>query len=97
MLTMHDPPHPGEILKSLYVEPLGLTVRLLSAHLGVARTTVSQLLNERRGLSPEMALRLSIYFDTTPEYWLGLQQKYDLWQARQHFDTAAVARYKQAP
>jgi addiction module HigA family antidote len=80
---MHNPPHPGEILKELYLIPLGLTVGTLALHLGVTRNTVSQLLNGHRGISPEMALRLAKLFDTTPEYWLNLNQKRELYEARQ--------------
>lgn len=79
---MYNPPHPGEILRELYVEPLGLTVSDLAARLGVTRNTVSQLLNGRRGVSPEMALRLAKVFGTSAELWLGLEQKYALWQAQ---------------
>lgn len=88
---MYNPPHPGEILRELYVEPLGLTVSDLAARLGVTRNTVSQLLNGRRGVSPEMALRLAKVFGTSAELWLGLEQKYALWQAQARVNLDAIA------
>ena len=80
---MHNPPHPGEVLRELCLEPLELTITDAAAALGVSRKTLSAILNGRAGISPEMALRLSIAFDTTPESWLNQQSQYDLWVARQ--------------
>lgn len=80
---MHNPPHPGEILRELCLEPLDLTITDAATGLGVSRKTLSSILNGRAGISPEMALRLSIAFDTTPESWLNQQAQYDLWIARQ--------------
>jgi len=77
---MHNPPHPGAVLKTLCLEPLGITVTAAEA-LGVSRKTLSAILNGRAGISPEMAVRLSIAFDTTAESWLNQQVQYDLWQA----------------
>jgi addiction module HigA family antidote len=76
---MHNPPHPREIIKSLCLEPLGLTVTQAAEGLGVSRKTLSAILNGRAGISPEMAVRLSIAFDTTAESWLSQQVQYDLW------------------
>ena len=81
-IQMHNPPHPGEILRELCLEPLGLTITDAATGLGVSRKTLSSILNGRAGISPEMALRLSIAFDTTPESWLNQQIQYDLWLAR---------------
>jgi addiction module HigA family antidote len=78
---MHDPPHPGEIIKSLCLEPLGVTVTEAAKALGVSRKTLSAILNGRAGLSPEMAVRLSIAFGTSAESWLNQQTRYDLWHA----------------
>lgn len=80
---MHNPPHPGEILRADYLEPLGLSVTKASTALGVTRKTLSTILNERAGISPAMAHRLSKALDTTPELWVNLQTQYDLWQARE--------------
>ena len=84
-LRMHNPPQPGEILKKLCLEPLGLSVTKASKALGVSRSTLSNLLHGRTGITPEMAMRLSIAFDTTPESWMNQQVQYDLWKAsRRH-------------
>jgi addiction module HigA family antidote len=80
-LKMHNPPHPGEILRELCLEPLGLSVTEAARALGVSRKTLSSILNGRSGISPEMAVRLSIAFNTTAESWLRQQLQYDLAQA----------------
>jgi addiction module HigA family antidote len=82
-MIMHNPPHPGEILKELCLEPLGLSVTDAAKALGVSRKTLSSILNGRAGISPEMAVRLSIAFETTSESWMNQQVQYDLWQAEQ--------------
>lgn len=87
---MHNPAHPGEVLKDLYLEPLGLTVTEAARKLGVARKTLSQLVNARSGVSPEMALRLAKAFDTTPDSWLNMQKSFDLWHVRQIVDLSGV-------
>ena len=78
-MKMHNPPHPGEILKELCLEPLGVSVTRAAEALGVSRKTLSSILNGRAGISPEMALRLSKAFGTSPESWLNQQMQYDLW------------------
>jgi len=80
---MHNPPHPGDILRADYLEPLGLSVTAAARALAVTRKTLSAVLNERAGISPAMAHRLSKALDTTPEFWVNLQTQYDLWQARE--------------
>jgi addiction module HigA family antidote len=80
-MKMHNPPHPGEVLKTLCLEPLNLTVTETARSLGVSRKTLSSILNGRAGISPEMAVRLSIAFDTSSESWLNQQLQYDLWHA----------------
>ncbi len=87
---MHNPAHPGEVLRELYLEPLGSSVTETAAELGVARKTLSQLVNGRAGVSPEMALRLAKAFDTTPDSWLNMQKSYDLWHAQQSLDLSEV-------
>lgn len=79
---MHNPPHPGELIRELCLDPLGLSVTVAARALGVTRKSLSQLLNGKSGISPEMAIRLSIAFSTTPESWLNQQMQYDLWKAR---------------
>ncbi len=89
---MHNPPHPGEILRELCLEPLGLSVTDAAKALGVSRKTLSSVLNGRAGISPEMAVRLSIAFDTSAESWLNQQVQYDLWQAEKRRKSLRVAR-----
>jgi addiction module HigA family antidote len=89
---MHNPPHPGEVIRELCLAPLGITVTDAAKALGVSRKALSELLNGRTGISPEMALRLSIAFDTTPESWLTQQMHYDLWQAERRRKDLHVAR-----
>ena len=81
---MHNPPHPGEIIRELCLQPLALSVTEAAEALGVSRKTLSAILNGRAGISPEMALRLSKAFDTTPESWLNQQMQYDLWVAERN-------------
>ena len=81
-MAIHNPPHPGGIVKRQCLEPLGLTVTRATEGLGVTRQALSELVNERTGVSVEMAIRLSKAFGSTPETWLGMQTAYDLWQAR---------------
>ena len=95
-MLMHDPPHPGEVLKELCLEPLGLTVTDAAKALGVSRKTLSMVVNGRAGISPEMAIRLSIAFDTSAESWLNQQTQFDLWQAEQHRSELKVERLSAA-
>jgi len=95
-MHMHNPPHPGEIIRELCVEPLNVSITDAAKALGVTRKTFSALLNGRSGISPEMALRLSKVFGRTPEGWLRLQLQYDLWKARQSVDTGELKRIKAA-
>ena len=91
-IQMHNPPHPGEVLRELCLEPLGLTITDTATGLGVSRKTLSSILNGRAGISPEMALRLSIAFDTTAESWLNQQTQYDLWVACQESSKIKVQK-----
>nr|VFK63897.1 MAG: addiction module antidote protein, HigA family [Candidatus Kentron sp. UNK]VFK70742.1 MAG: addiction module antidote protein, HigA family [Candidatus Kentron sp. UNK] len=83
-MLMHNPPHPGEVIKELCLEPLDLSVTEAAQSLGVSRKTLSSIINGKAGISPEMAVRLSIVFNTSSESWLNQQSHYDLWQAEQH-------------
>jgi addiction module HigA family antidote len=80
---MFNPPHPGEVIKELCLDPLGISITEAAEALGVSRKTLSAILNGRAGISPEMAIRLSKAFGTTPESWMNQQTQYDLWQAQQ--------------
>ncbi len=91
-MGMHNPPHPGEIIKEFCVAPLNLTVTKAAESLGVTRKTFSMLLNGKSGISPEMALRLSKVFGRTPEGLIKLQIQFDLWKAKQNVDIAHLER-----
>jgi addiction module HigA family antidote len=80
-MKMHNPPHPGEVLRELCIEPLGLSITEAAEALGITRKTLSAILNGRSGISPEMAVRLSLAFSTSSESWLNQQSQYDLWVA----------------
>lgn len=77
-MRMHNPPHPGKIIKTLCLDPLGVSITDAAKALGVSRKTLSTILNGRAGISPEMAIRLSIAFGTSPESWLNQQMQYDM-------------------
>ena len=79
-MKMKNPPHPGGFVYRQCIEPLGITITQAAAALGVTRTTLSELVNEKRGISPEMAVRLSKAFGGTAESWLTQQAQYDLAQ-----------------
>lgn len=91
-MLMHNPPHPGELLRQLCLEPLGLSVTDAAKGLGVSRKTLSAILNGRAGVSPEMAVRLSLAFGTSSESWLNQQVQYDLWQAEKRRKSLRVLR-----
>ena len=95
-MPMHNPPHPGEIVRSECLEPLGLTVTRAAQGLGVTRQALSDLVNEKAGVSVEMAIRLSQAFGSTPEVWLGMQTAYELWQARGRAARIEVERFTAA-
>ena len=83
MINMRKPTHPGEILREDVIKPLGLTVTEAANRLGVTRKTLSALLNCRASMSPEMAVRVGKATKTSPESWLYMQAKLDLWIAEQ--------------
>ncbi len=91
-MRMHKPPHPGEVLRELCLEPLGISVTDAAKALGVARKTLSSILNGHSGISPEMAIRLGKAFDTSAESWLNQQVQYDLWEAEKHTKNLKVRK-----
>jgi addiction module HigA family antidote len=95
-MTMHNPPHPGGIVRRQCLDPLGLTVTKAAKGLGVTRQALSDLVNEKAGVSVEMAIRLSKAFGSSPETWLGMQMAYDLWQARSKAASVKVRHFKAA-
>lgn len=95
-MAMQKPPHPGGTVRRQCLEPLGLTVARAAQGLGVSHQILEDVLNEKAGISVDMALRLSKAFGSSPETWLGLQMAHDLWQARERADQLEVERFRAA-
>jgi antitoxin HigA-1 len=91
-MTMHNPPHPGEFIREVYLEPHSMTGRQLASKLGVSPSTLNRILQGRSGISPEMALRLSKALGRSPESWLLMQDNYELWHARKTVDLGSVEK-----
>ena len=83
-MAMHYPPHPGEFIRSVYLEPYDLSARALAKKLAVSPSTLNRIITGKSGVSPDMALRLSKSLGRSPESWLAIQDTYDLWQAKRH-------------
>jgi addiction module HigA family antidote len=93
---MHNPPHPGEFITDIYLEPNGISGRELADKLDVAASTLSRILKGTSRVTPEMALRLSKAIGRSPESWLALQDAHDLWLARQNVDLQRVGKLRLA-
>ncbi len=91
-MRMHNSPHPGEVIKRLCLEPLGVSVTEAAQALDIRRKTLSAILNGRAGISPEMAVRLSMAFGTSAEIWLNHQTQYNLWHAEQRRKQLRVSK-----
>lgn len=91
-MAMHNPPHPGEFLREVYIDPLGVSVRQVADSLGVAASTLNRVLNGQSSVSPEMALRLSKALGRSPESWLAMQAQHDLWHARKSVSLKGVRK-----
>ena len=83
-MRMHNPPHPGGVLLRQWIKPLGISITQAAKHLGVSRKALSELVNQHTGISPQMAVRLSIALNTSSDLWMNMQSNYDLWHAEQH-------------
>ena len=94
---MHNPPHPGETIRELCLEPLGLTVTAAAQGLGVVRKALSELLNGHAGISPDMAIRLEKAFGGSAESWLRQQMQYGLWKAQKQAGKIKVKRFELVP
>lgn len=93
-MAMHNPAHPGEILKELVIDPLALTITDVAKHLNISRKTLSKVLNGRGAVTPEMAVRLELAFmRPSADHWLRLQNAYDLWISRQNKSDLEVEPY----
>lgn len=90
-MAMHNPPHPGEFIFDVYMEPFGYSCRFLAKQLDVSPSTLNRVLKGQSSVSPEMALRLSKALGRTPESWLAMQDNYDLWQAKQNVNLERVS------
>jgi len=95
-MAMHNPPHPGEFITEVYLEPHGISGRELAQRLDVAASTLSRILKASSRVTPDMALRLSKALGRSPESWLAMQDAHDLWVARQHTDLARVSKLELA-
>lgn len=93
-MAMHNPPHPGEFITQVYLEPNNLSGRELAVKLGVAASTLNRILVGSSRISPEMALRLSKALGRSPESWLAMQSNYDLWQAKQRLKLGNVGKVR---
>jgi antitoxin HigA-1 len=91
-MAMHNPPHPGEFITAIYLEPYGVSGRELAYRLDVAPSTLSRILKGHSRVTPDMALRLSKALGRSPESWLAMQDGHDLWLARQSVDLARVSK-----
>jgi antitoxin HigA-1 len=95
-MAMHNPPHPGEFITDIYLEPNGISGRELAENLDVAASTLSRILKGASRVTPEMALRLAKAVGRSPESWLAMQDAHDLWVARQHVNLQRVGKLKLA-
>jgi len=93
-MSMHNPPHPGEFITAVYLEPNNLSGRELAGKLGVAPSTLNRILTGASGISPEMALRLAKALGRSPESWLALQYNHDLWHAKRHVELGNVSKVR---
>ncbi len=90
---MYNPAHPGEILKELYLDPLGLSITAAAKGLGITRKSLSEVINGHYRVSVEMSMRLSKAFNTSPESWLNMQQQYDLWKNRDFASNITIKNF----
>lgn len=95
-MKMHNPPHPGEVLSGLWLEPLGISLPEAAAALGISEKVLADIVSGNRGISPEIAVRLSLALGSSAESWMGHQVTYDLWQVEQHRDQLKVKSLKVA-
>ena len=91
-MAMHNPPHPGEFIREVYITPYDISARKVAESLDVSPSTLNRLLNGGSNVSPEMALRLSKAFGRSPESWLAMQDQYDLWHARKNLNLNSVKK-----
>ena len=93
-MTMHNPPHPGEFIREVYLSPYGISTRKVAEKLKVSPSTFNRLIKGENNVSPEMALRLSKTLGRTPESWLAMQDAYNLWHAKKNVNLQEVEKLK---
>ena len=93
-MSMHNPPHPGQFIREIYISPFDLSVRKIADGLGVSPSTLNRVLNGESNISPEMALRLSKALGRSPESWLAMQDQYNLWHAKKNVNLKGVKKLK---
>jgi len=93
-MSMHNPPHPGEFIESIYMEPYDISCRYLAGQLGVAASTLNRVIKGKSAVSPEMALRLSKVLDRTPQSWLAMQDNYEIWQTQKRVNLSELQPLK---
>ena len=91
-MVMHNPPHPGEFIRSVYLEPFEISTRALAEKLAVSPSTLNRIVTGKSGISPEMALRLSKALGRSPESWMAMQNAFDLWQTKRHLKLDPVQK-----
>ncbi|NOX17371.1 MAG: HigA family addiction module antidote protein [Chlorobi bacterium] len=91
-MSMHNPPHPGEFIKEVYLEPFGISYRTVAAKLKVAPSTFNRLIKGQSNISSEMALRLSKTLGRSPESWLIMQNNYNLWHAKKRINLKDIEK-----
>ena len=91
-MGMYNPPHPGEFIREVYLDPFHFSARQVAAKLRVSPSTFNRILNGESGVTPEMALRLAKTLGRSPESWLAMQHNHDLWQARQRVNLKEVEK-----
>ena len=91
-MSMHNPPHPGQFIREIYISPFDLSVRKVADGLGVSPSTLNRVLNGESNISPEMALRLSKALGRSPESWLAMQDQYNLWHAKKNINLKGVKK-----
>lgn len=89
-MEMHNPPHPGEILFEECIKPLNMSISSFALRIGTSRKNLSEIVNCKTGISAEMALKLAKALNTSAQFWLNLQQAYDLWQAKQNVNLDGI-------
>lgn len=89
-MKMHNPPHPGEVLFGLYIEPMDISITKTAESLGMTRTALSEIIHGKRSISAKVAIKLGKAFSCNPQTWLKMQAKYDLWQEQQNYSASEI-------